>query len=75
MVRKFVAEDYFANDFKISVESSVGLYPLFIIIISVLMVTMVLFACGDDGAKDQNKKSAGIQGGGGAGCGGGCGGC
>jgi len=44
------------------------------IIMSVLMISMVIFACGDssNGEKDDDWYYRGSGGGGGAGCGGGC---
>ena len=75
MLRKLAAGDYYADDTRIPLEISGGFYLLFLNLASVLIVTMVLFACADGASKKRYSGGAGRGGwGGGAACGGGGGG-
>ncbi|KAK9225250.1 hypothetical protein WN943_010291 [Citrus x changshan-huyou] len=62
-----------------------GIFLLCMVVASFSMISMVIFACGDDGSPKKNRTSGGFVGGGaglgglggagGGGCGGGGGGC
>lgn len=60
----------------VNLVSSGGLFLLSVILLSISLISMVIFACGDSGDPQKKRYNGGGGGCGGGGCGGGgCGGC